>query len=1802
MDDKVRSNLQNATQQARRLLERDIAEQLEGDFDILANGTIGDQPGSHLDDSQRLIRTKIVETIRHRADGSKKTEKLADAVSDYIREAAFTILNRYIALKMLEERGLVQQCITKGDQSSGFKEFCLAAPGLAMLPDKGYRLYLECLFDELSIEVKILFDRHNHASLLWPRRNAFDALLAILNADDLAGVWKEDETIGWVYQYFNSKQDREDARYDKAGKPKAPQNSRELAVRNQFFTPRYVVEFLTDNTLGRLWYEMRQGNTALKDACRYLVRRPDEVFLSEAAAVTEESADGPALCAKLMLDPALGSFLPFTVDRPQRLIDLAHCVNAYERHPLAGRSETGDEWSAWKRRDELAACESLADIKTQDLLDVMFFQCRADRHGGGEGISRPVYVRMANEVRSRLLAAQQPDRSQEELLNAPVFIPFRAKKDPRDLKVLDPACGSSHFLLYCFDLLVTIYEEAWHDEQSPASEITGQAMRKDYSTIEALRQAVPGLILRHNLHGIDIDPRCAQIGAFALWMRAQRAFGEFALPKDLRPPITRSNIVVAEPMPGEDDLFEEFLRGLKEDRLESLIRDALKVPANKQVRATTAMAESLCELVRTIWDIMKLAGEAGSLLQVDRELDAAIAKGREEWEQQLPLFRVTEYELGAAPKTTLLRAIPGDDADFWTKSETLVLRALELFAEHLSKEGTRSFRRTLFADDASRGFAFIDLTRKRFDTVLMNPPFGDTSVGSKKYLVGRYDYCGTDLFTMFVAHGATRLVHGGRCGAITNRTGFFTVSQEDWRQRTLLGEHRLALLADLGYGVLDALVETAAYVIQSGPSLRDADFLRAVADADKEAAVLRWVIATKKGEQSTGRFTRTLDTFTRLPSYRIAFWMPRRILAIYSTFPRYGLSRGDVQVGLQTSDNFRFLRLAWEVDPKKIVSTRAATCTPTGVWCFYAKGGEYAPYYADIHLLVKWHHDGSEVKAFTDDEGNQISYPRNEHSYFLPGLTYSERTTSNFSARVLPAGCCFDTVGPRIAPKTGSPLADLGVYMSRPYAFFLEFAMGSADFVSGGTAARHYTPRSVGELPFPTLMQNDEDQLAEAALRCWRSLATIASRQETDRNFCRPWLREASTSLDMAIANANRERVGLLLEAIDGSWVCEQETRRLLGLDDEALTAIESEGGCHPGSFPKTAADPAMIFRSLETPIEKLIDQVTAESGASRSITKLSFFADRQLEVLAHVHRVHPAVIAQLAEESNLVAPEVRSQMIISAFSFAVGCILGRWRFSESFDRTTDDPTGRLPVSPPAAWPSERSADRPSWAMPYGVAIDDVGHDADVLARVMAVLSSMWGDAADRLIREALTELGASKIGLRGWIATKFFDAHLKMYSASRRQAPNLWQLATNDASFSIWLNYHTATSDTLFGMLNEYVAPKLRHEKTGLDRVRAEAGGSPTFSQRGAVENQERFVSFLSAFQDELSLVAALWRPNHDDGVLVNACPLWRLFGHHKAWQKECKDSWNSLVAGDYDWAHLAMHLWPERIVPKCQSDVSIAIAHELDGLFWIKEDGKWRATREPSVEIEDQKQRRTTVVREQFLEAFAALASSEIGRQAKSFVWQSLREGQLDDHKIALWLWPDRVIEKARHDQAITDVHELKAKDLATSRACVKLKQRYSTPELEKLREAAEAFCVDRDSPLHTAWEALSRGEFDDQPLALELWPDRVIDKCVQDVDLAEKHNLRDCFWYNSPDKGWRLRQAPEDEIAWESGRRYNRTVKDALEKFLATPSPEGGTKRGRAKAVKAATGMVSSATAVGAKRKPKTAKARIESEELF
>ena len=644
MDKDTRNAIERATQKARRLLEEDFAEQLDGVFDVRADGRIASKGGAHLTGRQHLLRDKIVAAIEHKRSAGMKPE---EAVADHVRDAAFTALNRFAALKMLEARELVQECVSRGDASSGFAEFCGLAPALKTADGAGYRLYIESIFDELSTEVKVLFDRRDPASVLWPTKLAFDDLLAILNHADLAGIWAEDETIGWVYQFFNSGEERRKMRDES----QAPRNSRELAIRNQFFTPSYVVKFLCDNTLGRIWHGMRGGDTRLSAVCEYLVH----------------NADGAA--------------------------------------------------------------------------------------DGADG---------------------------------------RAKKDPRDIRIIDPACGSGHFLLYCFLLLLIIYEEAWADQASPESGATGRTLRADYPTLEALRKAAPALILSHNLHGVDIDPRCAQIAQLALWMRGQRAFKEAGVPRSERPVIRRANIVIAEPMPGDAKLLDEF--------------------------AATLQPAFMASLFKEIVSEMRMAGEMGALLPIERKLSTSIQRARMAFSEQANRSEVFLPGLAPVKRQGELDLSGIDNFAFFEKAEEQIFGSLQKYvSDAVNGRGTR---RRLFADDAEQGIAFVETMGRKFDVVLMNPPFGAGSLVAKKEFESSYPRTKNDVYAAFVERGIEMLHELGMLGAITSRTGFFLSSFQRWREEILLKEAPPVVVADLGYGVLDsAMVEVAAYCLEKRPEV-----------------------------------------------------------------------------------------------------------------------------------------------------------------------------------------------------------------------------------------------------------------------------------------------------------------------------------------------------------------------------------------------------------------------------------------------------------------------------------------------------------------------------------------------------------------------------------------------------------------------------------------------------------------------------------------------------------------------------------------------------------------------------------------------------------------------------------------------------------------------------------------------------------------------------------------------------------------------------------------------------------------------
>lgn len=1342
MNQEIRNKLRNVVTQCRKLLEDDVCELLEGKYAIFAKKdhvtADPNAPMTHLTDEERSARTDILDHFAHIQARSFKPK---DALDQLVREIAFTHLNRFCAYKMMEAREVYvggqkfREAVSRGINSNGVKFYLADHPEDERLfntghQDVAYRHFLDWLGGLLSEEIGVLFSPNDPANRLYPRQTTLDEVLDLLNngrikpdetelREEWPKIWSQDETIGWVYQYFTPKELRDQARKESS----APRNAYELAFRNQFFTPRYVVEFLTDNTLGRLWYEMRKQDTKLKDQCGYMVRRPTEVFLNEGQQLPKETAEG------------------------------------------------------------------------------------------------------------------QDDLSQEELLQLPVYILHRPKKDPRELKVLDPASGSGHFLLYGFDLLLTIYEEAYADAD------LGPLLQKDYPKLDDLRRDVPRLILAHNLYGVDIDLRASQIAALALWLRCQRAYQEMGLKKD-RPKIARSNFVCAEPMPGEQQMLKEFV-GQLEPKL-------------------------LGQLVEVVFDKMKLAGEAGSLLKIEEDIRDAVAEARRQWvagprEVQGHLFGASVVQQQRFDFSGIT------EAQFFERAEGKVVETLRNYAE--KAQNGQQLQRRLFTEDAVRGFAFVDMCHKRFDVVLMNPPFGDSSKATKPTIENQYPRTKNDLYAAFVEQGINRLQSGGMLGAITSRTGFFLSSFQKWREEILLIDAPPTTFADLGYGVLDtAMVETAAYTLRKGNGQTVTDFFRLLKAADKEVRLQSAVEATNAGEFASDVFHVAPITFQQVPGTPFAYSVSVRILHLFKALPPFEGEGRSIRVGLQTGDDFRFVRCWWEVSPHRILDGANGAnwrddllrfqqwCrqrTHEGKrWVCFAKGGEYSPYYADLHLVVDWERNGEEMTKF---EGSVI---RNSDYYFRSGLTWSDRTAKQFGPRPMASGVITSVKGSGgYSPSEATNWGMLGFMCSRLFLSLM-------DLIVGATAtAKSYQVGTIGRVPTKGAIC-DNSAIQSLAKSCHQWLSTNDSSSETSHVYYAPALLQKSG--------------GTLNERLAKWRTQTHETHLALNKAQQDIDEIASE-------IYGIAAEDRM---ALEQAFSVIPTQVEPESGQESSTEELI---------------------------------ESRSEDVVAdLISYAVGCVVGRWDIRCATGERTKpeaiDPFDPLPVCSPGMLHDAEglplvtaSEDYPLSIDRDGILVDDPDHPDDIVRRIRGVLEVIWMERTDAIESEACSILGVKemrdyvrKLGRGG-----FWDSHVSRYSKSRRKSPIYWLLQSSKRNYALWLYYHRLDRDMLFKAIVNYVEPKIRLETSRLEAFRSQkaaVGESGREAKRLAegVERQEDLLSELQDFEDKLRRVADLHlEPDLNDGVVLNIAPL-----HELVPWKEAKGYWEELLEGKYEWSSIGKQL----------------------------------------------------------------------------------------------------------------------------------------------------------------------------------------------------------------------------------------------------------------------------------------------------
>ncbi|MBE0448581.1 MAG: hypothetical protein IBX64_10875, partial [Actinobacteria bacterium] len=262
MNKERRNNLKNVITKARRLLEEDIAKVITR-YGILAGGKRLTPDELSLDPQARETRERIDKAIDKERIGGLS---LADATDRYVREVSFTSINRLSALRAMEVRGLLsKETVMRRPEYGGrsLRERDIAEGNPTLSPDEVLNEALLKGFRDVGQEIQVLFDVDNEYSLVKPNPKATRELIRLLTEDVTTDDWAQDDIIGWIYQYFN-----EEARVEFKRSGRKP-GADDIIVTNQFYTPHWVVRALTDNTLGRIWLEM-------KDRCPYLIPESDD--------------------------------------------------------------------------------------------------------------------------------------------------------------------------------------------------------------------------------------------------------------------------------------------------------------------------------------------------------------------------------------------------------------------------------------------------------------------------------------------------------------------------------------------------------------------------------------------------------------------------------------------------------------------------------------------------------------------------------------------------------------------------------------------------------------------------------------------------------------------------------------------------------------------------------------------------------------------------------------------------------------------------------------------------------------------------------------------------------------------------------------------------------------------------------------------------------------------------------------------------------------------------------------------------------------------------------------------------------------------------------------------------------------------------------------------------------------------------------------------------------------------------------------------------------------------------------------
>jgi hypothetical protein len=1013
-----------------------------------------------------------------------------------------------------------------------------------------------------------------------------------------------------------------------------------------------------------------------------------------------------------------------------------------------------------------------------------------------------------------------------------------------DVKILDPAMGSGHFLVFAFDLLYSLYR------------VQREQQNQEFNEAE-----IVDIILSKNLHGIDIDSRAVQIAAAALYIKA----------KEKAPEVNVSALQIVATDLGLDHLSsdDESLNDLR-----VLLRDEMGISPS---------------FFDVLIDNLKHANSLGSLITISQDIKEAL----ENSDQVEMIFD--------ASKTT--RVIPRIDR------EEAVYEALE---EFIKNHGTAvDLGVKGLAGQLEKGVRLIKLLRKRYDILCANPPYLATSNLAKPISdrLERYsEIAKGDLYALFfICFENLTKQHGLWC-VVAQHNWMFLGSFSDFRNH-ILRENAILKCSHLGTGAFEAIggeiVGASMIVAQKTPlSKSECVYHRLV--SYENYSEKKEMVANPPQKYT---YTFPQSRFSEISGSPMIYWWPEEFRQAYLKSDKLG-EMGKVRQGIATSSNDRFIRNIHEVQLKfSDIKNIAANSKNDLVskWIPYIKGASGRRWIEPLSYVLNYNNK-YEIDIFRDLVVHSTQTPARSF-FFKQGLSFSYIGTNGFLCRLRKYKSVFDVSGSSI-------------FCENPEKMQVILSSNITGYVS--QSVNPTVNNQVGDIAnLPVL-----DQLEDYTLYIKRA-----------EMLYEQLFSSTESNLQYGYQHLSSERF-----EVEEARIRDEIDKELLhDFSSETIQAIYQEIGESVFNFPHW-------------------------DGQQESIPGCfiaSYQAEDSLLGLSRQFRLHPDSLLKIKEELNLTHDEHRQDRAFKNLSWSIGVLMGRFdaqtgglldlaeqqRKDQNIIQDSDAPKGHshglLYLSVLDNHEGLNRIEQPN----VGNACLHTLQDTLEYKWGAEKANDLWNEIDNALVldcRADWTPIQRSKKDLNTWIRTSAFAMHESIYS----KRPIYFPLVSAKKSFFLWVNIHQWHDGTLNSILANYLTPDSSLLDSRIKRLREDRQSITDSRELNAIEKEiadlDKLLDELQVFiakvtqlatrgpAPELQEIEAPYVMDLDDGVMVNSSALWELV--LPLW-KDPKKWWASLSTPkgkkDFDWSHLAIRYWPERVMEKVKQDPSLAVAHSDYGQY---------------------------------------------------------------------------------------------------------------------------------------------------------------------------------------------------------------------------------------------------------------------------